>query len=169
MSTTAGPIHRLAAWKALTDVITPSARRGLRYADRVPGGLFPSSDLSYLAFRLGMGARPSATHVELNRLMTAGTPVSVWSALLDGVLSFDVRDRLRDIAIPTTVFVGTRDLLTPPSAAKAMYSGLSHKRGLEVFPGAGHMLMLERREDVSDRLRAFSKELQHSEEREVGR
>jgi pimeloyl-ACP methyl ester carboxylesterase len=163
MSTTAGPIHRLAAWKTLTDVITPSAKRGLRFVDRVPGGLFPASDLSYLAFRLGMGARPSATHVELNRLMTAATPVSVWSALLDGVLSFDVRDRLREVETPATVFVGTRDLLTPPSAANALYAGLPRKRGLEIFPGAGHMLMLERRDDVNDRLRTFAKELEASQ------
>lgn len=160
MSTTAGPVHRLAGWKAISDLITPSARRGLALADRVPGGIFPSTDLSYLVFRLGMGSRPSATHVELNRLMTAATPVSVLGELMaGGVMSFDVRDRLADVDVPAAVFVGTRDLLTPPSAARALARGLPAARPLEVFPGAGHMLMLECREDVNDRIERFVKEL----------
>jgi pimeloyl-ACP methyl ester carboxylesterase len=159
MSTTAGPVHRLAAWRAVADLVTPSAKRGLALAGRIPGGVFPSSDLSYLIFRLGMGTHPSPTHIELNRLMTAATPVSVLGELIDGVLSFDLRDRLGEINVPSSVLVGTRDLLTPPSAGRELVAGLPESRPLEVFPGAGHMLMLERREEVNERIERFAKDL----------
>ena len=156
MSTSATPVHRLASWRALTAAVTPSLTRGLRLGERVPGGLFPASDLSTLVFRLGMGAGAAPEHVELNRRMTASTPVSVWSELLAGVVGFDVRDRLGEIDVPAVVFVGTRDLLTPPSLARRIVEGLPKAQPLEVFPGAGHMLMLERHEDVADRIQRFA-------------
>jgi pimeloyl-ACP methyl ester carboxylesterase len=159
LSTSASPVHRLGAWKALTSATTPSLRRGLQLGDRLPGGMFAERDLSTLLFRLGMGAGAAPEHVELNRRMTASTPVSVWSELLAGVVGFDVRDRLHEIDTPAVVFVGTRDLLTPPSLAKRIVGGLPNARPLEVFPGAGHMLMLERHEDVADRIDRFVKEL----------
>ena len=159
MSTSGTPVHRLAAWKALTEVITPSIKRGLALGDRLPGGLFPASDLSYLVFRVGMGQGASPEHVELNRLMTASTPVSVWSELMSGVVGFDVSDRFHEIDVPALVLVGTRDVLTPPAAARAMVAGLPAARPLVAFPGAGHMLMLERRADVADELVRFAASL----------
>jgi pimeloyl-ACP methyl ester carboxylesterase len=159
MSTSGGPIHRFAAWRALSDAVTPSVKRGLALGDRVPGGLFPASDLSHLLFRVGLGKDASPEHVELNRLMTASTPVSVWSELMGGVVGFDVRDRLHEIDVPAVVFVGTRDVLTPPAAARELVAGLPMARPLEAFIGAGHMLMLERRVDVADRIERFVKDL----------
>lgn len=159
MSTSGTPVHRLAAWRALTDVVTPSLKRGLALGERLPGGLFPASDLSYLVFRVGMGKAASPDHVELNRVMTASTPVSVWSELMSGVVGFDVRDRFHEIDVPALVLVGTRDVLTPPAAARALVAGLPGARPLVAFPGAGHMLMLERRHEVADELRRFSASL----------
>ena len=156
MSTSGTPVHRLAAWKALSDVVTPSVKRGLALGDRLPGGLFPASDLSYLVFRVGMGQGASPEHVELNRLMTASTPVSVWSELMSGVVGFDVSDRFHEIDVPALVLVGTRDVLTPPAAARAMVAGLPAARPLVAYPGAGHMLMLERRHEVADELVRFA-------------
>lgn len=148
MSTAASPVHRLAAWKAFTRAVTPRATRGLTLAERARGGLFPSTDLSHLVFRLGMGRDASPTHVELNRLMTAATPVSVWGELLSGVIGFDVLDELQEVQVPALVMVGTADLLTPPAAARKLVAALPQARPLEVFAGAGHMLMLERRHEV---------------------
>lgn len=159
MSTSGTPVHRLTAWKALTDAVTPSFKRGLALGDRLPGGLFPASDLSYLVFRVGLGKDASPEHVELNRLMTASTPVSVWSALMSGVVGFDVSDRFQEIDVPALVLVGTRDVLTPPAAARAMVAGLPTARPLVGFPGAGHMLMLERRHEVADELTRFAASL----------
>jgi pimeloyl-ACP methyl ester carboxylesterase len=155
MSTSGGPVVRLAAYQALTDAITPPARYALSLSDRIPGGMFAANDLSYLIFRLGMGRDPAPEHIELNRLMTAGTPVTVWGELLTHVGGFDVKDRLGEIHAPTLVMVGTRDLLTPPASARALVAGLPGAEPLAVFPGAGHMLMLERRREVAERLEAF--------------
>ena len=156
MSTSGGPVVRLAAYQALTDAITPAAKKALSLGDRIPGGLFAGNDLSYLIFRLGMGRNPAPEHVELNRLMTAGTPISVWSELLGHVAGFDVRSRLGEIDLPALVMVGTRDLLTPPASARQLVAGLPRAEPLAVFAGAGHMLMLERRAEVAERLRSFA-------------
>jgi pimeloyl-ACP methyl ester carboxylesterase len=155
MSTSAGPVVRLAAYQALTDAITPPARYALSLGDRIPGGLFGANDLSYLIFRLGMGRDPAPEHVELNRLMTAGTPVTVWSELIAHVAGFDVRDRLGEIDVPALVLVGTRDLLTPPASARQLVAGLPQAKPLVAYPGAGHMLMLERRAEVAEELARF--------------
>lgn len=155
LSAAAGPVNRLVAWGALTKTVTPRAARGLALAERARGGLFPSSDLSHLVFRLGMGRGASPTLVELNRLMTAATPVSVWGELLSEVIGFDVMDKLQEVKVPAAVFVGASDLLTPPSAARKLVAALPDARPLEVFPGAGHMLMMERWEEVNERIGRF--------------
>lgn len=159
MSTSGGPVVRLAAYQALTDAIRPPARYALALGDRIPGGMFRANDLSYLIFRLGMGADPAPEHVELNRLMTAGTPVTVWSELITHVAGFDVRDRLGEIDVPALVLVGTRDLLTPPASARKLVAGLPHSRPVVALPGAGHMLMLERRAEVAEQLDRFAASL----------
>ncbi len=155
MSTAGGAIHRLAAWGALTKTVTPRVARGLALAERARGGLFPSSDLSHLVFRLGVGRGASPTLVELNRLMTAATPVSVWGELLADVIGFDVLDELGKVTVPAVVLVGTADLLTPPSAARKLVAALPNARPLELFPGPGHLLMMERPDDVNQRIRRF--------------
>ncbi|HEU4346371.1 MAG TPA: alpha/beta hydrolase [Actinoplanes sp.] len=50
--------------------------------------------------------------------------------------------------VPSAVLVGDRDRLTPPPCAESIAAALPGA-GLTVFPGAGHMLMLERPEDVN--------------------
>ncbi|TNM36562.1 alpha/beta fold hydrolase [Nocardioides albidus] len=56
--------------------------------------------------------------------------------------------------IPTTVLVGTRDLLTPPEHAAKIARGIRGAR-LLVAPDAGHYLPFERRQLVSDELAAL--------------
>jgi pimeloyl-ACP methyl ester carboxylesterase len=53
--------------------------------------------------------------------------------------------------IPTTVMVGSADLLTPPHHGRRIASAIRGAR-LVVCPGAGHMLPLERDRLVSDEL-----------------
>lgn len=53
--------------------------------------------------------------------------------------------------IPTTVLVGSRDLLTPPRHGRRIATNIRGAR-LVVAPGAGHMLPLERDRLVSDEL-----------------
>ncbi|WP_219419495.1 alpha/beta fold hydrolase [Pseudonocardia nigra] len=57
-------------------------------------------------------------------------------------------------AIPTVVLVGTRDRLTPVRAARRIAAALPSAE-LTVFPGAGHMLPVERVSEVATRIGAL--------------
>jgi pimeloyl-ACP methyl ester carboxylesterase len=60
-------------------------------------------------------------------------------------------DRMRDvsaIAVPALVLVGERDRLTPPKYARYLAGQIPGAR-IEIVPGAGHMLPLERPEEVA--------------------
>jgi pimeloyl-ACP methyl ester carboxylesterase len=56
--------------------------------------------------------------------------------------------------VPTTVLVGSRDVITPPSHARKLASGIRGAR-LIVAPDAGHYLPFERRELVTEELCAL--------------
>lgn len=57
--------------------------------------------------------------------------------------------------VPAAVLVGDRDRLTPPPCAESI-AGALPGAGLTVFPGAGHMLLLERPAEVSEALVAIT-------------
>jgi pimeloyl-ACP methyl ester carboxylesterase len=57
--------------------------------------------------------------------------------------------------IPTVVLVGSRDRLTPVRAARRIVDALP-SAGLTIFPGAGHMLPLERVSGVASRIAALA-------------
>jgi len=159
VSTSAGPVHRLAAWKTVVDAVTPRINKSLvGVAGRLPGGLFPANDLSYLLFRLGHGKNASPANIELNRRMAAATPVTVWTELMREILAFDLRDDLSRIGVPTMVVVGSRDLLTPPSHARELIERI-HGAELYVIRDAGHLPMLEKGEQLSELLEQFATRL----------
>ena len=64
----------------------------------------------------------------------------------------DTLTRLGDV--PAAVLVGDRDRLTPPPCAEGIAEALPGTE-LTVFPGAGHMLILERHAEVSSTLSAI--------------
>jgi pimeloyl-ACP methyl ester carboxylesterase len=51
------------------------------------------------------------------------------------------------ISVPTTLVLGERDLMTPMRAGKALAAAIAHSRTV-VLPGAGHMLMTERPDEL---------------------
>jgi len=69
--------------------------------------------------------------------------------------SVGTQDRLETLAalptVPTAVLVGEKDRLTPPVCATSIAKALPGA-ALTVCPGAGHMLMLERPDVVTDAL-----------------
>jgi pimeloyl-ACP methyl ester carboxylesterase len=51
------------------------------------------------------------------------------------------------IGVPAMLILGERDMMTPAKAGRALAAAIKGAR-LRVFPGAGHMLMAERPDDV---------------------
>ena len=85
-----------------------------------------------------------------------GVPLNLpMSGLADFYDTFTTHDRLAALAalrdVPVAILAGTRDQLCPIAMSRTMAAALPHA-DLHVFPGAGHMLQLERADDVSDRL-----------------
>ena len=72
--------------------------------------------------------------------------------------SIGAQQRLETLAalgdVPAAVLVGDRDRLTPPPCAESIAEALPGTE-LTVCPGAGHMLMLERPDEVSAALAAI--------------
>ena len=79
-----------------------------------------------------------------------------FSQLVDGIVQFDNRARLKDIRIPTLVMVGEEDILTPPYLSRALAEGIPGA-DLEVIPGVGHFCVTEDTKGVADRLVRFFK------------
>jgi pimeloyl-ACP methyl ester carboxylesterase len=51
------------------------------------------------------------------------------------------------ITVPTTIILGERDMMTPARAGKALAGALPASRTI-VMPGAGHMMMVERPDEL---------------------
>ncbi|MGH2728497.1 MAG: alpha/beta fold hydrolase, partial [Actinomycetota bacterium] len=64
---------------------------------------------------------------------------------------FDVLDRVWEIRCRTQVLAGSEDTLTPPRYARLMAERISAARYVE-YPGAGHMLPIERPAEVAGEL-----------------
>ena len=73
--------------------------------------------------------------------------------------SIGAQQRLDTLAalghLPSAVLVGDRDRLTPPACAESIADALGGAE-MTVFPGAGHMLMLERPAEVTAALLAVA-------------
>jgi pimeloyl-ACP methyl ester carboxylesterase len=51
------------------------------------------------------------------------------------------------VTVPTAVILGERDMMTPTKAGKALAAAIANARTV-VLPGAGHMLMTERPDEL---------------------
>lgn len=147
VATTPGPVDL----DPLVGILAVAAERGVRRGERRGRGLFPGRDLGVWLTRVGFGSRPAPADIELTRSMVDAMDPVALGALARVMRGFDVRDRLGAVALPTRVVVGTRDLLTPPRTARAIVSRL-HGAALTLLPGCGHMVMLERAEELCDLL-----------------
>jgi pimeloyl-ACP methyl ester carboxylesterase len=56
------------------------------------------------------------------------------------------------VAVPTTVILGERDMMTPAKAGKALAAAVPNARTV-VLPGAGHMMMAERPDELLEALK----------------
>lgn len=99
--------------------------------------------------RVLFGPHPSPAQVRFVLTVMAGTSAAT---VADFHYTFIDHDRLQALValrkVPVTVLVGDRDVLCPVAHSREIAEALPESR-LTVFPGAGHMLPLERHQDVS--------------------
>jgi pimeloyl-ACP methyl ester carboxylesterase len=158
VATTAGPLVPTALGSAVASALAAGAGRGLARSGRRGRGLFPRDDLGAWLTRTSFGTHPAPADIELARSMVAAMSPSAMAGLLGPLLAFDVHRAIRAIDRPTRVVVGSRDVLTPPRMARAMAERIPGAT-LTVFEGCGHMVMLERSEELDDLITRFADQL----------
>jgi pimeloyl-ACP methyl ester carboxylesterase len=93
------------------------------------------------------------------RAMAARTPAATLRHHADALLAW-LGTRTGDLGridVPALVIAGGDDALTPPAGAEDLARALPRAR-LEILPGAGHALGIERAADVARLVRAFAAE-----------
>jgi pimeloyl-ACP methyl ester carboxylesterase len=68
--------------------------------------------------------------------------------------AFDVTDRVTEIVQPAVVICGAEDKMTPSRNSQFLADSLQSAQ-LEIVPGAGHMVMIEKPQEIADTLREF--------------
>jgi len=117
---------------------------GSRAVDRVLAGR-----LGPALTRGSVGRRPRQAHLVATRDAWLSLPADVRRRFLAGMQAMDYRAGLAGLKVPTTVVVGSRDLLTPPRLGRALAAAIPGARLVEV-PGAGHMLPFEEPDLLAD-------------------
>lgn len=98
-------------------------------------------------------ARPDLLE-RVQRIISRQTPETVEADLAAMRDRPDSTGILPEIAIPTLVVVGERDVLTPPADSEAMAAAIAGAR-LVTIPGAGHLTPMERPKAVAEALGEF--------------
>jgi non-heme chloroperoxidase len=103
----------------------------------------------FMAGRLGpalirgaVGRHPRQAHLLATRDAYLSLPTAVRRQFLIALQDMDFRADLASVAVPTTVVVGSRDLLTPPRLSRGLAAAIPGARLVEL-DGAGHMLPYE--------------------------
>lgn len=133
---------------------SPSLLRGLARAPKIVerGRRFGSAYAFALTRRLAFGGPVSHELVEFTDEMLSSTPVDVLASFYPEFARLDKANVLVAVAWPaTTIICGDRDLLTPVSLSRRMAAAVPSSRLVEI-PDAGHLVMLERPEIVSDEI-----------------
>jgi pimeloyl-ACP methyl ester carboxylesterase len=158
LATSAGPMVPGPVGAPYALAMASGAGRSIRYADRKGRPLLPSADVAMWVTRACFGSRPEPAEIELTRSMVTTMAPGAFAELVVPILTFDVHGEIGAIDLPTKVVVGRRDLLTPPRMARVMARAIPGAT-LTEYPGCGHMVMLERAEELDELLDRFSVEV----------
>ncbi|CAN5273259.1 alpha/beta hydrolase [soil metagenome] len=129
--------HRLVAGLARAPQLVDSARRR-------------GSNIGFIVTgRFAFGGTVPPSYVEFVDEMLAETPFEVLAEFFPHFQGIDKYAVLRAFAsVPTTVLCGTRDLMTSVGHSRDMAGQIDGARLVEAT-GAGHMVILERAEEVN--------------------
>ncbi|WP_306316246.1 MULTISPECIES: 4-carboxymuconolactone decarboxylase [unclassified Streptomyces] len=94
-------------------------------------------------------AQPAITDWAVQMVRT--TDPGCYIAACEALASFDVREELGEIGVPTLVLVGSEDQVTGPAEARTLVAGIPDAR-LAVVPGASHLAPVEQPAAVTDLL-----------------
>jgi len=103
-----------------------------------------------VGWSFGRQAPPRRMELARRRMIETGPAVLLRDFLACSV--FDVRTRLGDLRVPTVVVCGAEDRMTSPALGEELAKSISDARRV-VIEGAGHMLMLEKPDEVEVALR----------------
>ncbi len=121
---------------------------------RVPEATFDAIAADFDAFARGFARSvfpkeaPEELKARATEVLRRVGPETL-AADLRTAMSYDGREALASMAVPTIVVVGDRDRLTPPSGAEAIARGVEGAE-LRTLAGAGHMLTYERPDAIAD-------------------
>lgn len=149
LDTSTGPVTQSRAGRRFGVHLEQLAGKVLTRSSHRGASVFPGEDAAVWLTRASFGASPSAAEVELARSQTQSMAPATTAEILGPLLAFDGRGLLASIDTPTTVVVGSRDLLTPPRQARRLAAGI-RDASMVVVKGAGHMVMLEATELLAD-------------------
>jgi pimeloyl-ACP methyl ester carboxylesterase len=125
-----------------------------RQPDLIERGRRVGSDLGYvLTRRYSFAERAAPSLVAFTAEMNAATPVAVLADFLPLFSTHDQRVALPVLArVPTLVVGATGDRMTPVEHSRELAEALPNGDYLEI-PEAGHMVLLERHEIVTESIR----------------
>lgn len=113
-----------------------------RASHYVRGSLYRAGTLRYhahtLASKFDHDAEVPHTQNDYRQLFIENTPAGSYSARVASVISFDVRDQLAKVNVPTLLITPEDDQLVGDQAARELRQGLPNAREV-VLPKTGHM------------------------------
>jgi pimeloyl-ACP methyl ester carboxylesterase len=156
VNTAAGDLHRITLGfpKRLADVVRTALPREFARRHRAHlrrgDGVVRRRIIDALISRgilFGPGANPD--DVRLGRRLVSTAHPGIVEGFFTDLMLHDRHGALPHLArVPVRILAGGRDRLTPPSHSRRIAAALPHAR-LLVFPGAGHMVPLERPDELT--------------------
>ena len=108
--------------------------------------------------RTNFGVDAKASHVRAMRAAGFDSPVARRRGFTLRLLGVDLVDRLGEIDVPVLVMTGELDRVVSPAQSRVLADGLRDGR-LEVYPGAGHVLPMERAASLTAAIVGLAHEL----------
>ena len=91
---------------------------------------------------------------EVRRVVESTPPAAIAAAQRGMAARPDVTAMLPSIQVPSLVFVGAADAISPPAEMRAIAEAIPHAQFVEI-PDAGHMTTMENPAAVNDAIRRF--------------
>ena len=132
-----------------------SSAQGARVADALVASPLVTramrSKNGHVFVRGAFGQSPVRSHMDLTRDLFGGCHGVVRGDFLRSMSTMDLLEGLATMEVPTTVMVGTRDVLTLPKKADQIVATVPGAR-LVTLQNRGHMLPLEDPDAVTDEI-----------------